>query len=85
MGLQAVHAVYRSGKLIFADPKMAPRDGTQVLVTYLVQPRIESMSDVDPLQALRGRGKGERLVEKLLQSRREDRERDERSYRHLRA
>jgi len=32
----------------------------------------------DPIQALRGRGKGERLVERLLQSRREDRNRDER-------
>ncbi len=28
----------------------------------------------DPLQALRGRGRGERLVEKLLAARREDRE-----------
>ena len=32
----------------------------------------------DPIHALRGRGKGERLVERLLQSRREDRNRDER-------
>ena len=30
----------------------------------------------DPLQALRGRGRGERLVEKLLAARREDREHD---------
>ncbi|HFE67327.1 MAG TPA: AbrB/MazE/SpoVT family DNA-binding domain-containing protein [Chloroflexi bacterium] len=28
----------------------------------------------DPIKALRGRGKGERLVERLLASRREDRE-----------
>jgi len=28
----------------------------------------------DPIQALRGRGKGEQLVEKLLESRRKDRE-----------
>ncbi len=32
----------------------------------------------DPIQVLRGRGKGERLVEKLLQSRRKDRNHDER-------
>lgn len=32
-----------------------------------------------PLQALRGRGKGEQLMERLLGARREDRERDERS------
>jgi AbrB family looped-hinge helix DNA binding protein len=29
----------------------------------------------DPLKALRGSGRGERLVDRLLQSRREDRER----------
>lgn len=29
----------------------------------------------DPVQALRGRGKGERLVERLLQERRKERER----------
>ena len=34
----------------------------------------------DPIQALRGRGKGERLVEKLLQSRQKDRNRDERRH-----
>lgn len=76
MGLQAVHAIYKDGKLIFADPEMTPKDGTPVLVTYFVQPRMQSVIDMDPIQALRGRGKGERLVEKLLQSRREDRERD---------
>ncbi len=30
----------------------------------------------DPIKALRGRGKGERLVERLLASRREERERE---------
>ncbi len=30
----------------------------------------------DPIKALRGRGKGERLVERLLAARREDRERE---------
>lgn len=38
----------------------------------------ENRDRKDPIQALRGRGKGERLVEKLLQSRRKDRNRDER-------
>ena len=37
----------------------------------------EDQAEADPIQALRGRGKGERLVEKLLQSRREDRQHDE--------
>ncbi|MFN8476012.1 MAG: AbrB/MazE/SpoVT family DNA-binding domain-containing protein [Anaerolineae bacterium] len=31
----------------------------------------------DPIAALRGRGRGERLVEQLLEARREDREQDE--------
>jgi AbrB family looped-hinge helix DNA binding protein len=31
----------------------------------------------DPIRALRGRGRGEGLLEKLLQARKEDRERDE--------
>lgn len=38
----------------------------------------ENRDRKDPIQALRGRGKGERLVEKLLQSRQKDRNRDER-------
>ncbi len=32
----------------------------------------------DPLKALRGAGQGERLLDRLLRSRREDREREER-------
>jgi len=55
------------------------------VVTYLEEFRTEALSRVDPIQALRGRGKGERLVERLVQARREDRERDERSHRRLRA
>ena len=71
MELQAVQALYRDGRLIFADPKMRPQDGAKVLVTYLVQPRIQIAPEIDPIEALRGRGKGEKLVEKLLQSRQE--------------
>ena len=71
--LQAVHALYKRGRLIFADPRKAPQDGSQVIVTYVVQPSQASLSEVDPIQALRGRGKGEHLVEKLLQARREER------------
>lgn len=85
MRLQTVRAIYKDGGLVFADPRLAPGDGTEVVVTFLEGPRREVTFDVDPIQALRGRGKGEGLVEKLLQSRREDRERDEQSYARLRA
>ena len=79
MRLQSVHAVYRKeGPLILADPERAPKDGAEVVVTFLEEPRGELVFGVDPIQALRGRGKGEGLVERLLQSRREDREGDER-------
>jgi len=84
-GLHAVHAIFKNGALIFTDPTLAPRDGAEVVVTYFEAPPAEALSGVEPLRALRGRGKGERLVEKLLQARREDREHDERSSRHLRS
>ena len=84
-GLHAVHAIFKNGALIFADPTLAPQDGTEVVVTYFEASQAEGLRGVDPLRALRGRGKGERLVEKLLRARREDREHDERSSRHLRS
>ena len=79
MRLQAIHAIYKEGTLIFANPERAPKDGTEVVVTFFEEPRGELVLGVDPIQALRGRGKGEMLVERLLQSRREDRKRDERN------
>ena len=85
MRLQAVRAIFKDGVLIFANPALVPKDGTEVVVTYVEEPQTEALRGVDPIQALRGRGKGERLVERLLQARREDREHDERSHRHLRA
>ena len=84
MRLQAAHAVYKEGTLIFANPEVVPKDGAEVVVTYLEEFRREGSLGMDPIQALRGRGKGERLIERLLQSRREDRERDERSIIRLR-
>jgi hypothetical protein len=84
-GLHTVHAIFKNGALIFADPTLVPQDGTEVVVTYFEAPRDERPRGVDPLRALRGRGKSERLVEKLFQARREDREHDERSTRHLRS
>ena len=77
MKLQVVRAIYKEGALIFAQPELTPRDGAEVVVTYLAEGEAEASRPQDPLQALRGRGRGERLVERLLQLRREDRERDE--------
>lgn len=85
MGLQSVRAIYREdGTLLFADPGLIPKEGTEVIVTYREELVSGATPRVDPIRALRGRGKGERLVERLLQSRREDREHDERSRQHLR-
>jgi hypothetical protein len=77
MRLQVVRAIYKDGTLIFTQPELIPRDGTEVILTYLDEGQVEGRRSADPVQALRGRGKGERLVEKLLESRREDRDRNE--------
>jgi len=75
--LRAVHAIYNEGKLIFADEQITPKDGTEVVVTFLEEARERTKVSMDAIKALRGRGKGEKLVDKLLQSRREDLEHDE--------
>lgn len=85
MRLQVVRAIYKDGTLIFTQPELTPRNGTEVVLTYLDEESGENHRLVDPIQALRGRGKGERLVEKLLESRREDRERHEPTSASLRA
>ena len=85
MGLQSVRAIYRKdGTLLFADPGLSPKEGAEVIVTYREEWGMDMVPRVDPIRALRGRGKGEKLVERLLQSRRENREDDERSRQHLR-
>lgn len=78
MKLQTVHAIYKDGELIFSDPALAPKGVKEVVVTYLEETVTNHSTPSDPIKALRGRGRGERLTKKLLQSRREDRERDER-------
>ena len=77
MRLQVIRAIYKGGALIFTQPELTPRDGTEVILTYVEEVEKEEQPTVDPIRALRGRGKGEHLVEKLLQSRREDRQHDE--------
>ncbi len=83
MRLQTTQAIYTNGKLIFLDPALAPRDGMEVVVTFLEEPQKLTVSDT--IRALRGRGRGEDLVERLLQSRQEDRAYDERVPNPLRA
>jgi hypothetical protein len=78
MELQAVHAIYENGRLIFTDPNTAPINGSEVLVTYFVRASKKTLENNDPILKLRGRGKGEHLVEKLLKSRHKDRNHYER-------
>mgnify|MGYP006291519645 CR=1 FL=1 len=85
MELQTVRAIYKNGGLIFVDPTLAPMDGAEAVLTFLKDSEREVALEVDPIQALRGRGKGEGLVEKLLQSRQKDREKDEQGHARLRA
>ena len=80
MNLRAVHAVYKDKTLIFADAELMPKDGTEVVITFVEGIPHDAISGTDLIQALRGRGKGERLVKRLLESRREDRERHERKH-----
>lgn len=75
MRLQTMQAIYADGRLIFADPESAPRNGAEVVVTYLGQAQQTEVSNA--LTELRGRGKGEQLVVKLLESRHKDRDHDE--------
>ena len=77
MKLQTAQAIYSHGMLIFADPDAAPSNGAEVVVTYLGEYRVTSVSDA--IRSLRGRGKGEQLLEKLLHIRHTDRKQDERS------
>ncbi len=83
MRLQTARAIYKDGTLIFAAPRLVPRDGAEVIVTFLWEFEEHITPRVDLIQALRGRGRGEGLVEKLLQSRQEDRELDERTRAYL--
>jgi hypothetical protein len=68
--LKAVRAIYKDGKLVFANEDTIPKDGTEIIVTFF-EDSDEGISKREAIRALRGRGKGERLVEGLLQSRKE--------------
>ncbi|RLF67354.1 MAG: hypothetical protein DRN30_00065 [Thermoplasmata archaeon] len=72
MTLQTVRAIYKDKQLIFADRNLVPENGAEVVITFINTLGPEIMLEADPIRELRGRGKGEKLVERLLQSRRED-------------
>ena len=80
--IMAARAIYKKGRLTFLDETVVPKDGAEVIVTFT-----DDTSDRIPvdeaIKALRGRGKGENLLEELLKSRKEDLELDERNYRRL--
>ena len=82
--IKAVKAIYENGKLIFIDENISLKDGTEIIVTF-VDDTEGKIPAREAIKALRGRGKGEKLVEKLLESRREDKEHDEDDYRRLRS
>ena len=75
MTTRSVRAVYRAGRLDFTAPERPPQEGAEVLVTFVVEegPAAEAPA-LRALRLLRGRGKGEGLVEKLLLER--EREQD---------
>jgi len=58
MRLQVVRAIYKNGTLIFTQPELTPRDGTEVILTYLDEGTGEEPPAVDPnlLRSLRHHG-----------------------------
>ena len=74
---QKVNAIYKDGKLLFSKPELAPRDGTEVVVTFVRESPKDKIPQLEALQSLRGRGRGEGLVKKLLAARKLDREREQ--------
>ncbi len=82
--IREARAIYKKGRLIFLDKTILPKDGTEVTVTFK-DDKDDKLSGLEAIEALDGRYKGEDMLEKLLELRREDREHDERNYRRLRS
>lgn len=72
MQLKTAFANYQKGKLIFRQPDVQIQDGSEVVVAYIENLPTQKQEKLSILKLLRGRGKGEDLVEKLLLSREED-------------
>ena len=80
--IRAVRAIYKKRRLTFLDETVVPKDGAEVIVTFTDDTNDRIPVD-EAIKALRGRGKGEGLLEELLKSRREDLEKDEERYSRL--
>jgi hypothetical protein len=80
--IREAHAIYKKGRLIFLDKTVLPKDGTEVTITFK-DDTDDKISFEDAIKALNGCAKGEGLLEKLLEMRKEDREKDEENYRRL--
>ena len=73
MKMQTVHAKYRDRRLAFQGRAPAIPDGADVMVVFSAQMTEPVREEPDVVGLLRGRAKGERITEKLLEARREDR------------
>jgi hypothetical protein len=82
--IREAHAIYKKGRLIFLDKTVLPKDGTEVTIIFK-DDTDGKLSELEAIDALYGIDKGGNLLEKLLESRREDREHDERNYKRLRS
>ncbi len=72
MQLKTVFANYQKGKLIFRQPDVQIQNGSEVVVAYIEKRPTQKQEKLSILKLLRGRGKGEDLVGRLLLSRQED-------------
>jgi hypothetical protein len=45
--LQTVHAIFKDGTLVFADPTLAPKIGAEVVVTYVAESPTEALDNGD--------------------------------------
>jgi len=72
MQLKTAFANYQKGKLIFLQPDVQIPDGAEVVVAYIEKRPTQKQEKLSILKILRGRGKGEDLVGRLLLSRQED-------------
>jgi hypothetical protein len=82
--LRSVRAIYNKEKITFLDETEIPEDGAEVIVIFEENSK-DKMSGLEAIEALRGSGKGEGLLDELLKSRQEDLELDEKNYRYLRS
>ena len=72
MQLKTAFANYQKGKLIFCQPDVQIQNGSEVVVAYIEKRPTQKQEKLSILKLLRGRGRGEDLVGRLLLSIEED-------------